>query len=64
MKRTNVVLDEQLVAYGRKLTGSRTTRDLLDRALRELIGREEQRRRVEKLRGTGWVGNLDEMRRR
>jgi len=63
MKRTNVVLDDRLVARARKLTGLRTARDVVDRALRELVVREEQRRLVQRLRGSGWVGDLDAMRR-
>jgi len=63
MKRTNVVLDDRLISRARRLTGVRTIRDLLDRALRELVAREEQRRLAERLRGSGWEGDLDEMRR-
>jgi Arc/MetJ family transcription regulator len=62
MKRTNVVVDDQLLAKARKLTGARTTRDILDRALRELVAREEQRRIARRLQGSGWIGNLDAMR--
>jgi Arc/MetJ family transcription regulator len=62
MKRTNVVLDDKLVARARKLTGTQTTRDILDRALRELVAREEQRRLARKLQGSGWVGDLESMR--
>ncbi len=64
MKRTNIALDEKLVARGRKLTGASSTRELIDRALRELVTREEQRRLAARLRGSGWVGDLDDMRRR
>jgi Arc/MetJ family transcription regulator len=63
MKRTNVVLDDKLVARARKLTGLRTARDVLERALRELVAREEQRRLALRLRGSGWNGDVDEMRR-
>lgn len=63
MKRTNVVLDDKLVARARKLTGLRTARDVLERALCELVAREEQRRVAQRLRGSGWKGSLDAMRR-
>lgn len=62
MKRTNVVLDTRMLARARKLTGARTTRDILGRALEELVNREEQRRLAVALRGSGWSGNLAEMR--
>ena len=35
--RTNVVLDDQLVAEATYLTGAKTKRELLDLALRELV---------------------------
>jgi Arc/MetJ family transcription regulator len=63
MKRTNIVLDERLLARARKLTGVRTTRELVDRAVRELVDREDQRRMAIQLRGSGWQGDLDAMRR-
>jgi Arc/MetJ family transcription regulator len=63
MKRTNVVLDDRLLVRARKLTGVRTTRELVDRALRELVEREDQRRMAVQLRGSGWQGDLNVMRR-
>jgi Arc/MetJ family transcription regulator len=63
MKRTNVVVDDRLLARARKLTGTVTTREILDRALRELVAREEQRRLAARLRGSGWTGSLESMRR-
>jgi Arc/MetJ family transcription regulator len=64
MKRTNVVVDTRLLARARKLTGARTTREILGRALEEMVNREEQRRLAARLRGSGWNGNLSEMRQR
>jgi Arc/MetJ family transcription regulator len=64
MKRTNVVLDDKLLARALRLTRARSTREVIDRALRELVLREEQRKLAEQLRGSGWLGELDEMRRR
>jgi Arc/MetJ family transcription regulator len=63
MKRTNVVLDDRLVARARKLAGVRTTGELVDRALRGLVEREDQRRMAVQLRGSGWRGDLNVMRR-
>lgn len=62
MVRTNIILDDRLVAQGMKLTGLRTRRALVDYALRELIRRKQQRR-IMALRGqVEWEGNLEEMR--
>jgi len=63
MKRTNVVLDENLVSQAKELTGIRTTRAIVDHALRELVRRGNQRK-ILALRGkVEWRGNLDETRR-
>ena len=44
MTRTNVVLDEALVAKCRKLTGIPTQRSLIDYALRELLRHGQQKK--------------------
>ncbi|MFW6161666.1 MAG: type II toxin-antitoxin system VapB family antitoxin [Planctomycetota bacterium] len=63
MKRTNVVLDEELVAEAKKATGIKTTRELVDTALRELL-RQKDIRKILELRGqVEWEGDLSEMRR-
>ena len=37
--RTNIVLDDELVAEGMRLTGAKTKRELVHRALAELVER-------------------------
>lgn len=37
--RTNIVLDDELVAEGMRLTGAKTKRELVHRALSELVER-------------------------
>ncbi|HEX2163756.1 MAG TPA: type II toxin-antitoxin system VapB family antitoxin [Thermoanaerobaculia bacterium] len=37
--RTNIVLDDELVAEGMRLTGAKTKRELVHRALTELVER-------------------------
>ena len=60
--RTHIVLDEALVERAKKLTGIRTTRGVVEQALRLLIQLREQAE-VRALRGRPhWEGNLDEMR--
>lgn len=41
--RTNIVLDDELVAEGMRLTGARTKRELVHRALAELVARRRPR---------------------
>lgn len=62
MKRTNIVIDEELINAGLEVTGLKTRRELVDFALRELLRREAQSKILE-LRGQiQWEGNLSEMR--
>lgn len=62
MKRTNIVLDEELVSKGMRLTGLRTQKALIDYALRELVRRKEQKS-ILKLKGKiSWEGDLDQLR--
>ena len=63
MGRTNVVLDDKLVAAGMKATGIKTKRALIDYALRELLRLEDQKK-VLALKGTvKWEGDLARWRR-
>jgi Arc/MetJ family transcription regulator len=63
MKRTNVVLDETLLAEATRLSGEKTYSRTIERALEDFVARAKARRILE-LRGTGlWEGNLGEMRR-
>ena len=63
MIRTNVVLDEKLVAKCQKATGIKTRRALIDHALRELLRLEAQKGILE-LQGTvKWEGDLAKWRR-
>ena len=60
--RTNVVLDETLVEQAKVLTGIKTTRGVIDEALRLLIQVREQGQ-VRELRGRlRWEGDLAALR--
>ena len=64
MSRTNVVLDDALVADCEKATGIKTRRALIDHALQELL-RHEGQKKVLELKGTvRWEGNLATWRKR
>lgn len=39
--RTNIVLDDELIAEGLRLTGAKTKRELVHRALAELVERRQ-----------------------
>ena len=63
MKRTNLVLSEDLLEEATRLSGEKTYSRTVERALRDFVNRMKARRILE-LRGSGlWSGELDEMRR-
>ena len=63
MKRTNLVLDETLLAEAARLSGEATWSATVNRALEEFV-RRARAQRILALRGTGlWEGDLSEMRR-
>lgn len=61
--RTNIVIDEELVTKVMDLYGLRSRREAVDLALRYVAGTAERRKATLTLRGIGWEGDLDEMRR-
>ena len=62
MARTNVVIDDRLIRPVMRLYGLRTKREAIDLALRALAGSRKPSDMLD-LEGTGWEGDLDEMRR-
>ncbi len=62
MKRTSVVLDERLLETGLKVTGFKTSRELIDFALRELLRRETQKQLLTLKGRIHWEGDLNAMR--
>jgi Arc/MetJ family transcription regulator len=59
VRRTNVVLDDTLIAMCRRETGIRTIRALIDHALRELLRHKRQRKVLELKGAVRWEGDLD-----
>lgn len=60
--RTNIDLDEGLVARGLLISGLRTKKELVNMALREFIRKNDQKKILE-LRGKiPWQGDLKTMR--
>lgn len=63
MKRTNLVLDEQILEEAVRLSGERTYSAAVGRALADFVRRARANRILE-LAGSGrWEGDLAEMRR-
>lgn len=60
--RTNIVLDDELVARAKEVTGLATKRGVVEEALRTLIRLREQEQ-VRRLRGKlSWQGDLADSR--
>jgi Arc/MetJ family transcription regulator len=58
MARTNIVLDDRLVARAMRITGARTKRQAVDLALRALVRQGETYARLRTLRGKlRWEGD-------
>jgi Arc/MetJ family transcription regulator len=63
MKRTNLVLREDLLEEATRLSGEKTYSRAVERALEEFVRRAKARQILD-LRGSGlWEGELAEMRR-
>lgn len=60
--RTNIELDDSLLAEAMKATGLPTKRATVEEALRVVVRQHRQRRALAELAGLGWEGDLDEMR--
>ena len=61
--RTNIVIDDKLMAATLKATGVKTKREVVELGLRTLL-RLKQQTELRKLRGKyAWEGDLDAMRR-
>ena len=64
MSRTNIVLDDTLVADCQKTTGIKTRRALINHALQEVL-RHERQKKILELKGTvQWEGDLAAWRKR
>jgi len=60
--RTNVVLDDDVISRVMERYGFRTRRETIDFALRRLDPMSDPWAGMLELEGTGWDGDLDEMR--
>jgi len=60
--RTNIVIDDDLMADALKATGLSTKREAVEQGLKLLV-RQNQQQSIRKLRGKlNWEGDLGEMR--
>jgi Arc/MetJ family transcription regulator len=62
MTRTNIDIDDELVAEVMRRFDVKTKKDAVDLALRRLVGPRVDTEYLLSLEGTGWDGDLDAMR--
>lgn len=60
--RTNIVIDDDLVDRAMRIYRLRSKREAVDLALRRLVGEPMGRREALAMEGSGWSGDLDELR--
>jgi Arc/MetJ family transcription regulator len=62
MARTNIEIDDVLIDRAMRLYRLRSKREAVDLALRRLVGEPMDREEALATEGTGWAGDLDEIR--
>lgn len=62
MSRTNVVINEQLMAECMEVTGLKTKKSVIDYALRELLRKNSQKKVLDLQGKINWDGDLTKMR--
>jgi len=60
--RTNIDIDDDLIARAMSTYGLSTKREAVDLALRRLVAEPLSAKDARAMRGTGWHGDLDAMR--
>ncbi len=60
--RTNIDLDDDLLAEAMEATGQTTKKATVDEALRVLVRQHRRRKAIGDLAGLGWAGDLDALR--
>lgn len=57
--RTNIDIDDTLIAEAIQATGAKTKKAAVEEGLRLLVRLARQKRAVEDMKGLGWEGDLD-----
>ena len=60
--RTNIDIDDGLIAAAMAATGLPTKKATVEEALRRLVQRHRQKQAIADMAGLGWEGDLDAMR--
>lgn len=60
--RTNIDIDDHLMAEAMAATGLATKKAIVEEALRQLVRRRQRQDALSDMAGLGWDGDLDAMR--
>ncbi len=60
--RTNIEIDDALMADAMKALGTKTKRETVEVSLQRSVKSARQLQALKELKGIGWEGDLDEMR--
>lgn len=60
--RTNIIIDDDLLAEAMLATGAKTKTDAIHESLRQTVRAHKQLQSFRALKGLGWDGDLDDMR--
>ena len=61
--RTNIDIDDELLAEAMAVAGLSTKKATVEEALRALVRASRRRKVIEEMTGLGWEGDLDALRR-
>lgn len=61
--RTNIDIDDELLTKATEALGTATKKATVEEALQRVVKNYEAGKAIAELRGIGWEGDLDEMRR-
>ncbi len=60
--RTNIDIDESLMAQAMALSGASTKKEAVERAMRMMIAADRRTQALQELRDIGWEGDLERLR--
>lgn len=60
--RTNIEIDDALLAEAMAVTGKATKKATIEEALKRIVRTYRQRQAIADMAGLGWEGDLDKMR--
>jgi Arc/MetJ family transcription regulator len=60
--RTNIDIDDSLMAQAMALSGASTKKEAVEKALRLMVGNDRRANALKELQDIGWEGDLEKLR--